>query len=394
MTEPTTDTDSPGSGPGQPLSLTIFLADLGGGGAERMMVTIANGLAARGAAVRMLLARAVGPYLSEVADDVEVTDLAAKGVTSAIPGLVAHLRTTRPDVLLTTLSHTSAAALAARALAGTGTPVVVREANTPTAVSRSWSSPKDRLARLVIHKAYRQADGVIAVSDGVASALREVVGVEQGKIATLYNPVVSPELDELAALDPDHRWFDEGRPPVILGVGSLSQRKDFHTLIRAFDLVARQTDARLVILGEGPQRESLEELVVSLGLTDRVEMPGFKQNPFMYMARAKVYVLSSHLEGLPGSLVQALACGCPSVATDCPSGPFEILQGGAIGPLVDVGDHEAMAAAVLSQLQHPPPKERLVGAVVKYHADTVLDSMQAYLAAISSAQRRASSRPG
>ncbi|HET8985469.1 MAG TPA: glycosyltransferase, partial [Trueperaceae bacterium] len=179
---------TPDSPPADPLRLTVFLADLGGGGAERMMVTIANGLAARGSAVQVLLARAVGPYLSEVADDVEVIDLAAKGVTGAIPGLVAHLRNTTPDVLLTTLSHTSAAALAARALAGTGTPVIVREANTPTAGSRSWSSPKDRLARLVIHKAYRQADGVIAVSDGVANALREVVGVQQSKIATLYNP--------------------------------------------------------------------------------------------------------------------------------------------------------------------------------------------------------------
>jgi glycosyltransferase involved in cell wall biosynthesis len=388
----------PGSSPGSvsehPLRLTIFLADLGGGGAERMMVTIANGLAARGAVVQMLLARAVGPYLSEVTDDVEVIDLATKGVTGAIPGLVAHLRNTRPDVLLTTLSHTSAAALAARALAGTGTPVIVREANTPTASSRSWSSPKDRLARLVIHKAYRQADGVIAVSDGVASALREVVGVEERKIATLYNPVVSPELEALAAQDPDHPWFAAGGPPVVLGVGSLSKRKDFHTLIRAFDLVARQTPARLVILGEGPQRGSLEELITSLDLTDRVDMPGFKQNPFSFMARANVYVLSSHLEGLPGSLVQALACGCPSVATDCPSGPFEILQGGAIGPLVDIGDHEAMAAAVMSQLQDPPPTEKLVGAVVKYHADTVLASMYTYLATISSAQRQAASPQG
>jgi glycosyltransferase involved in cell wall biosynthesis len=131
-----------------------------------------------------------------------------------------------------------------------------------------------------------------------------------------------------------------------------------------------------------------------LDLTDRVDMPGFKQNPFSFMARANVYVLSSHLEGLPGSLVQALACGCPSVATDCPSGPFEILQGGAIGPLVDIGDHEAMAAAVMSQLQDPPPTEKLVGAVVKYHADTVLASMYTYLATISSAQRQAASPQG
>lgn len=389
-----TATDSEASRPTLALRLSIFLADLGGGGAERMMVTIANGLAERGADVQLLLARAEGPYMSELGDDLDVIDLAARGVTGAVPALVTHLRDVKPDVLLTTLSHTSAAALAARALAGTGTPVVVREANTPTVGGRSWNSPKDRLARVIIHRAYRQADGVIAVSDGVAAALRDVVGVDPKKIATLYNPVVSSELKRLAVQDPDHPWFAEGQPPVVLGVGSLSKRKDFHTLIRAFDLVARQTDARLMILGEGTLRESLEELVAGLGLADRVEMPGFEQNPFAYMARAKVYVLSSNLEGLPGSLIQALACGCPAVATDCPSGPREILQGGAIGPLVEVGDHTAMAEAVISQLRTPPPHELLVGAVVKYDADAVLDSVAVYLSSFSSVQRQASSPQG
>src|SRR5690606_29880659 len=154
------------------------------------------------------------------------------------------------------------------------------------------------------------------------------------------------ELDELAKADPGHRWFAAGQPPVVLGVGSLTPRKDFATLVEAFAELRRRRPARLIVLGEGPERARLERLVDDLGLSDDVDLPAFTRNPFAYMSRAAVYVLSSNLEGLPGSLIQALACGCPSVATDCPSGPREILQDGRVGPLVDVGDAGAMAAAI------------------------------------------------
>lgn len=382
------------TGPAATLRLTMFMADLDGGGAERMMAVIANGLAARGAKVDLLLARASGPYLAELSSAVSITDLATNGVARALPGLVKHLRAKRPDVLLTTLSHTSAVALAGRALARTRTPVVIREANTPMRGGNAWTSPKGRLAHMIMHRTYRAADGVIAVSDGVAAALRSVVGVPAAKIATLYNPVVAPDLRELSRVDPRHHWLAEGQPPVVLGVGSFTKRKDFHTLIRAFARVLHQRDTRLILLGEGPLRAELEGLVAELGVGDKVDMPGFTPNPFSYMARAGVYVLSSHLEGLPGSLVQALACGCPSVATDCPSGPAEILQGGKVGPLVEIGDDQAMAGAIISQLDDPPPSAALVASVATYDADTVLDTVYDYLNTVSSSRRRASSRPG
>ena len=370
--------------------LTIFLADLAGGGAERMMVALANGLSGRGITVDLLLARATGPYLDEVDPGVDVTDLRARGVIASLPALIKHLRQVKPDLLLTTLPHASAVALVARGLAGTSTPVVVREANTPTAESGSWSSFKDRTADRIMRYAYRSADGVIAVSDGVAEALMRVVGLPATKIAILYNPVVTAEIPSLAAVDPGHPWLGAGQPPVVLGVGSLSKRKDFFTLIRAFALVAAKREVRLIILGEGPERAGLENLVAELGLGDLVALPGFDANPFSYMNRAAVYVLSSNLEGLPGSLIQALACGCPSVATDCPSGPAEILQGGRLGPLVPVGDERAMAAAIEDQLDNPTKRRSLIDGVAKYDAATVLDAVTTYLAEISSRRRRAS----
>ena len=382
---PTATTNGPATASSEPprrsllRRLTIFLADLDGGGAERMMVAIANGLAARGVEVELVLARATGPYLKELDAGVKLIDLASGSVTRAVVPLAAHLRRRRPDVLLSTLAHTSVAAVVAGKLALTNVPVVIREANTPTAGDQRWSSWKSNLAHRLMRSAYRSAAGVIAVSDGVAEALQRVLAVPGEKIATLYNPVVSADMRLKAALEPDHGWLAAGQPPVVLGVGSLTPRKDFRTLIDAFALLAPDSDLRLLILGEGPQREVLQARIAELGLETRVELAGFKQNPFAYMSRAAVYVLSSNLEGLPGSLVQALACGCPAVATDCPSGPYEILQGGKIGRLVPIGDPAAMAAAIRATLEDPPAAEVLRVSVEKYAADRVLDATHGYL---------------
>ena len=363
--------------------LTVFLADLGGGGAERMTVAVANGMAARGMAVDLVLASASGPYLAEVASAVSVVDLGAGSVSRAVLPLARYLRRASPDVMLTTLAHTSLVAVLARALSLTRVPTVVREANTPRRSYPGWVDARSRLSHRLAPLTYRAADGVIAVSDGVKDALVEVLGVPEAKVATLYNPVVSPQLGALAAEDPCHPWFAPGEPPVVLGVGSLTPRKDFATLLRSFARLRRR-DARLVVLGEGPERPALEALAAELGVAGWVDLPGFVRNPFAFMARAAVFVLSSTLEGLPGALVQALACGCPAVATDCPSGPREVLQGGALGPLVPVGDDAAMASAIEAVLADPPEREALRRAVARYGADAVLDATHAYLTAVAS----------
>lgn len=343
-----------------------------------MTVAIANGMAARGMEVELVLARAAGPYLDEVEAAVTVIDLATGSVSRAVPSLARHLRRARPDVLLTTLPHTSFAAVVARFLSFTATPVVVREANTPVTDVSVWPDANTRRAHRLAPLTYRAADGVIAVADGVKDALVSVLGVPERKIATLYNPVVTPQMSRLAAEDPGHPWLAGDGPPVVLGVGSLTPRKDFPTLLRAFAR-SSNVESRLIILGEGPERATLESLAKELGISDRVRLPGFVANPFAYMARANVYVLSSTLEGLPGSLVQALACGCPSVATDCPSGPREILRDGEVGPLVPIGDHEAMATAIDQVLADPLPAEDLRAAVQRYDAELVLDATHEYL---------------
>lgn len=370
----------------RPRRLVVFMADVMGGGAERMTVAIANGMAERGMSVELVLAAAQGPYLSEVAKSVQLVDLGVGAVSKAVLPLARHLRRSRPDVLLTTLPHTNVVAVAAARLSGANVPTVVREAITPRRGSRQGASFMSRLSHLLAPLTYRLSAGAIAVSDGVKDAMVDVLGVPPEKIAALYNPIVTPELFEKAAEDPGHPWFAPGQPPVVLGVGSLSARKDFRTLIQAFATLDHP-DARLVILGEGPERPALEAQVEELGLSERAALPGFAPNPFAYMSRAAVYVMSSRLEGLPGTLVQALACGCPAVSTDCPSGPREVLRDGEVGPLVPVGDAAAMSRAMAETMARPPEREHLVAAVERYDAGRVLDATHEYLTRIAGGWR-------
>jgi glycosyltransferase involved in cell wall biosynthesis len=204
-----------------------------------------------------------------------------------------------------------------------------------------------------MHRYYPRADAIVAVSRGVADDLARFAGLPRDVIRVIYNPVVGADLPRMAGEPVDHPWFRPGELPVILGAGRLSRQKDFPTLIRAFAEVRRARPARLVILGDGAQRAELEALVRTLGLADAVALPGFTSNPYAHMARAAVFVLSSRFEGFPNVLVEALAVGTPVVATDCPSGPAEILERGRHGRLVPVGQADALARALLATLDAP-----------------------------------------
>ncbi len=221
---------------------------------------------------------------------------------------------------------------------------------------------------------YPLADAHIAVSQGVADDLGKFVRLNPNKVHAIYNPVVTNDLLERARLTPDHPWLadkSESSPPVLLGVGRLTGQKDFPTLIRAFATVRRAQAARLIILGEGERRAQLEALATELGVAEDVSLPGFVDNPFAFMAQADLFVLSSRFEGLPGALIQAMACGCKVVSTDCPSGPAEILKGG-LAPLVPVGDAEALAQAMLETLNDPAPRPELRDRALHFSEETTI----------------------
>jgi glycosyltransferase involved in cell wall biosynthesis len=197
------------------------------------------------------------------------------------------------------------------------------------------------------------ADAIVAVSKGAADGLADSLDIERERISVIYNPVITPSFLEHSTDPLAHKWFKADEPPVIVGMGSLYPLKDFPTLVRAFAQVRTHLPCRLFIMGEGEQRKELEDLAEKLGVKEDVLLPGFIANPFPYLRQASVFVLSSLLEGLGNVLIEAMALGVPCVATNCKSGPDEILAGGKYGALIPVGDVEAMAAAIESAIQRP-----------------------------------------
>lgn len=341
----------------RPPKVAVFLPSLQGGGAERAMATLANGFAQRGLLVDMVLATAEGPYLAELSSSVRVVDLGAKRVLLSLPALVRYLRHERPDALLSALSHANVAAIAAHRLAGSQARLVVSErihvSTLMATVSRAAAYGTTRLMRWT----YRRADAVVTVSMGVADDLIAAIGIPRDRLRVVYNPVVDDRLLALSAAPVHHPWFTAGAPPVVLATGRLTAQKDFPTLLRAFAVVRAQRPVRLIILGEGELRGELESLAVGLGVADDVALPGFVENPFAWMRRASLFALSSAFEGLPGVLIQAMACGTPVVSTDCPSGPSEILENGRWGRLVPVGNVQALADAMLAALDDSRPPD-------------------------------------
>lgn len=340
------------------MKVALFLPSLEGGGAERVSLLLAQGLKERGAEVDLVLAQAQGPYLSAVPKGVRVVDLGAPRVLLSLFPLLAYLRKEKPEVLVSSLSHANLIAYWARSLSKIPTRVFLAE-HIPVKSGR-WGtiSVKERIVLTLLRRVYPRADGVVAVSEGLAEELISFFGVPSDKVHTIYNPVVSEELFRKAEETAPHLGFDSFPDlPVVLAVGRLTRQKNFSLLLRAFARVRKRVESRLLILGEGPERKRLEALIQELELSEHVALPGFVPNPYPYMRKAAVFVLSSLYEALPTVLIEAMALGTPLVATDCPYGPREILEGGRWGQLVAVDDEVGLANAMQEVLENPPPSE-------------------------------------
>ena len=377
---------------GEPLHIALFMYGLTSGGAPRRTLTLARGFAARGHRVDLVVARRRGPLAPAVGADVRLVELASRWtrvpgladvrrfqMRAALFALAAYLRRERPAVLLSAANSAHLTAIWARGLARTDTRLVLRACTHVSGATAAAGRPPRPLLRLLARRFFPRADAVVAGSREVADDLAAVTGIAPARIATIYNPLVSPEIEQRAREPLDHPWFAPGSPPVVLAAGRLVAQKDFPTLIEAFARLRRRRPARLVILGEAARparRERLLALAARRGVGTDVALPGLVDNPFAYMARAAVFVLSSAWEGLSGVLIEAMACGCPVVSTNCPGGSAETLAGGTYGPLVPVGDPDALAAAIGAVLDAPRDSERLRRRAAAFGVDA---SVEAYL---------------
>jgi glycosyltransferase involved in cell wall biosynthesis len=383
--------------PWQAPLISLLSTNFRGGGVQMSMLRKARRLMTMGFEVEVLVFERDGPLLDYHGDDIAVVELAPGSTllgrwlaVQADPGgigdylrpvllarppphrlgflasLARYLRERRPEALIAAGSGPNMLAIWARRLADVSTKVVVsqRDVISPSIKSdRRW---RRLFLPTALRRTYAMADAIVAVSHGVAEDLADVTGLPRETISVIYNPVVDNRLAQLAAAPLEHPWFRTSGPPVLLAVGRLAPQKDYPTLIEAFARVRAKRAVRLLILGDAKnaqdmarERATLMQIAARKNVADDLELAGFAANPAAYMARAALLVLCSRHEGLGNVLIEALACGCPVVSTDCPHGPAEILGQGIYGRLVPVGDSEAMAAAILATLDEPPDRERL-----------------------------------
>jgi glycosyltransferase involved in cell wall biosynthesis len=356
--------------------LALFTAFSGRGGVERVNHNLLRGLSEYPLQVDLLAVTGKNGVLPEIPwDNVRVIRFRTRHSQLALLELASYLKLEKPDVMLVAKYRAIRMAVVARWLSGLKVPLVGQLHNklsNPVSGNRAW---QHRLHLAPARWLLPGVDKFICVSGGVAEDISRVVGISPQRIVTIANPVIAPG-DTTDALQAEtHPWCRDQSVPLVLGAGRLSREKDFSTLIQAFGLLCRQRDCRLLILGEGSQRPVLEAKIQTLGLQDRIALPGYTTHLPAYLAGASLVVLSSIWEGSGNVLVEALAQGIPVVSTDC-EGPREILANGRYGLLVPVGDASAMAQAMLRTLDEHLPAAMLKEAVRAY---SIQESTKRYI---------------
>lgn len=371
--------------------IAFFMATSGHSGVDRVVKHLVPAMAALGHQIDVLKVRGHGPELDDIPPGVRVVDLGGAHVYTSLWGLCRYLRREKPEVLLSDKDRVNRAAFFARILTGVPTRLIFR-LGTTLSLDLAERGRLDRwLQRQSVRHLYPRADNFIVNSRGVLEDMVAFTGIRREHVLVVPNPVVPETLFSAVQPRPEHPWFNVGEPPVMLGLGELCERKDFETLLRAFAKVRAQRPCRLMILGRGKRRERLLQLAQDLGVAEDFQLPGFMANPYPYLAHAALFGFTSRMEGSPFALIEALAVGTPVVATDCPSGPSEILVGGKFGALVPVGDDEAFARECLATLERPPSRHFLQEAAYPFE---IRRSALAYLSAMGLDYRGAAKVPG
>lgn len=321
--------------------IACFLPDLGGGGAERVMLASMRDLVARGHGVDLIVMHGRGALMPLLPPEVRVFDLGVSRIRDTLLPLVRYLRAERPDALHAQMWPTTVIAVAAYRIARSDALLMVSD---QVALSPHMTSLRQMKAlRWSARIAYPRADVRVMCSADAADDLCRVAGLDRASFEIITNPIEPP-----AAIATNARvealWGDaDGR---IINTGSLKHQKNQALLLRAFAATTARPKAKLMILGEGALRGELESLAKELGVADRVIMPGFDLDPWPYFASADMFVLSSDYEGFPLVLAEAMYAGLRLVSTDCPTGPAELTENGHFGQLVPTGDVKALATAI------------------------------------------------
>jgi glycosyltransferase involved in cell wall biosynthesis len=360
--------------------IAIVVPNLGIGGAERISITFAEALVAQGFAVDIVLLHETGALLATVPSGVRVIELQAPRLRNSIGALRRYFRNARPVAAYANIWPLTLITAVAAKMAGVGTQVITMHQNS----LGSQYVDQRRHSRLTMMAALRLelalAKRVVGCSTGVIEDLAALAGVPSSQFQAIANPVkIRRNVDAPEVAKAENMWgVPRGRR--ILAVGNLKSQKNYPLLFEAYATMEKGEADRLIVIGEGPLRDTLERQVRDLGIDRWVSMPGQSECLEAYYQTADLFVLSSRHEGLPTVLIEALGFGLPIVSTDCPSGPREILDNGRFGTLVPMDDPPALAVAMQDALSGPVDQAALTSRANDFAPDAISRKLLGLLA--------------
>ena len=368
--------------------IALLIPGLTGGGAERVMLTLAAHSLAQGRRVDLVMLKKEGELLPLVPNGIRMVDLARPRVRYAVRAIRRYVKEAKPDILLVSLWPMTAAVIIA-CLGLTDRPKIILCDHNDLSAQYGRGILSRLQLWLSIRFTYHRADALVGVSRGVAGSMARLAGLTTAQVTTIYNPV--PALPQAGTDDTQGRAFWGDAPgPRFLTVGKFKSQKNHALLLDAFAKVLRDKGGMLAIVVNGPKMEATRAYAATLGLTEAVRFPGFTLDPAPWYASADVFVLSSDHEGLGNVLIEALQFGLPVVSTDCPSGPAEILGDMMWGQLVPVGDAERLADAMATVLTRPVDREALKTRAAMFAPEVALKAYEDLFARVASGEPKTS----
>lgn len=344
--------------------ISLFIPVLTFGGAEKVVISIANGLAEKGHKVDLVLIKREGQLLDTVSPKVQLIDLKVRKTFLSVWKLRNYLQKHNPDILLSGLDNANIVSSLAMEMANVRTKHII---TLHTNLKQSYLQPRTKLHRFypaIMRKLFPRADHFVAVSECVAIQSGNFLGISNDRIEVIYNPVINRNIKESAMEPVEHPWLKDPRLFTIVSAGRIFEAKDYPTMLRAFaKVLTKYPHARLIILGDGKHsiKEEMKHIIKDEKMEHAVDLFGFVQNPYAFIQKSSLFVLSSKWEGFGNVLVEALYLDTPVVSTACDCGPSEILKNGEFGSLVAVGEPDQLAQAIIEHVQskHIIDKEAL-----------------------------------
>lgn len=359
------------------MTIVFFLARFSGSGVPLAQIRLAKALHRRGYQVEFVIGYIPDNLSLPVIDGVKVVNLNISRTYKLLLPVISYIKRIQPDVIFTAEDHLNVIVTFGAILARSKVKISASSRITPYRVYPNRMFAKSWILKQLNIFSQKRVDALVCVSEDMVKEYEKLLG--SSKYQCIYNVIVDSSTSQRMCELVDDSWMTDSSIPVVIAAGTLNRRKGFSDLILAMKILTQDSAVRLIILGEGPRREELQSLILKEGLKNSVRLLGFQKNPLKYFSKSKVFVLSSYAEGLPNVLVEAMACGCTPVSTDCPTGPREVLQDGKYGYLIPMHDPVKMASAIQMAIEQPISPEDLRDAIKPFTEEQVIQKHQKVL---------------